>query len=397
MSVRAPSAAGEARIHAAQQAIFLAERRMFCRCPDDGRDVSSARNLSLLNGRGMTRSKVLAACAAVIAVLGAAATPAGADAVSDFYKGKSINLHIGFGPGGGYDVYARMLARHFGRFVPGNPTIVPQNMPGAGGLKSATFLYNAASRDGLALGMFGGFDGLEPLFGNAQASFDTVRFTWIGNMNRDVSSCAVWNAAGFGTFSDVMQREIVFGSSGKGSTTSQHALVLKNMLGAKVRVIEGYQGTNSINLAMKRREVDASCGIFLSSALTSYEQDLKSGDMRILIQFGRRNVPQFGDAVNLYDLLQADTEKQVADIIFRQSEIARPIAGPPGIPADRARALRTAFMQTMRDPAFLADAEKVGMPIDPMTGEEAADLFESFFATPKSIVERAKFVMNNNN
>jgi len=363
----------------------------------DVRNVRSARELSLANEGGMARSKLLAICSALIAIVAALATQARAEVVADFYKGKSSNLHIGFGPGGGYDVYARVLARHFARFVPGNPTIVAQNMPGAGGLKSATFLYNTAPRDGLALGMFGGFNGLEPLFGNAQANFDTVKFTWVGNMNRDVSSCAVWNAAGFNTFSDVMQREIVFGSSGKGSTTSPHALVLKNMLGAKVKVVEGYQGTNSINLAMKRREVDASCGIFLSSALTSYEQDLKSGEMRILVQFGRRNASQFGDAVNLYDLLQADTEKQVADIVFRQSEIARLIAAPPGIPAERAHALRTAFMQTMRDPAFLADAAKVGMPIDPMAGEDVASLFESFFATPGSIVERANFMMNSNN
>ena len=339
--------------------------------------------------------KILASCAALAALVTGAAPDARADAVSDFYKGKSINIYIGFGPGGGYDVYARMLARHFGRFIPGNPNVVPQNMPGAGGLKAAAYVYHAAARDGLSLAMFGGFTGLEPLFGNDQANFDPVKFTWIGNMNRDVSSCAVWNAAGFDGFSDIMQRQIVFGSSGKASTTSQHALVLKNMLGAKVKVIEGYQGTNDINLAMKRREVDASCGIYLSSALTSYEQDLRNGNMRILVQFGRQNVPSFGDAVNLYDLLKTDTEKRVADLIFRQGEIARPIAGTPDIPAVRASALRTAFMQTMKDPAFLAEAAKVSMPIDPMTGEEVARLFESFYAAPKSIVERAKFVMNN--
>jgi len=339
--------------------------------------------------------KILASCAALAALVTGAALDARAEAVSDFYKGKSINIYIGFGPGGGYDVYTRMLARHLGRFIPGNPNVVPQNMPGAGGLKAAAYVYHAAARDGLSLAMFGGFTGLEPLFGNDQANFDPVKFTWIGNMNRDVSSCAVWNAAGFDRFSDIMQRQIVFGSSGKASTTSQHALVLKNMLGAKVKVIEGYQGTNDINLAMKRREVDASCGIYLSSALTSYEQDLRNGNMRILVQFGRQNVPSFGDAVNLYDLLKTDREKQVADLIFRQGEIARPIAGTPDIPADRASALRTAFMQTMKDPAFLAEAAKVSMPIDPMTGEEVARLFKSFYAAPKSIVERSKFVMNN--
>jgi tripartite-type tricarboxylate transporter receptor subunit TctC len=288
-----------------------------------------------------------------------------------------------------------MLARHLGRFIPGNPAIVPQNMPGAGGLKAASYLFHAAPRDGLSLAMFGAFTGLEPLFGNDQANFDPRKFTWIGNMNRDASSCVVWNAAGFGRLSDILARQIVFGSSGKASTTSQHALVIKNMLGAKVKVIEGYQGTNDINLAMKRREVDASCGIYVSSAMASYDQDLKAGNMRFLIQFGRQNAPYFGDAINLYDLLKTEAEKQVADIIFRQGEIARPLAGAPGIPLERASALRTAFMATMRDPAFLGEAAKASLPIDPMTGEEVARLFESFYAAPKSIVERAKFVMNN--
>jgi tripartite-type tricarboxylate transporter receptor subunit TctC len=342
----------------------------------------------------MARLKLLAICSALIAIVAALATRARADSVTDFYKGKSINLHIGFGPGGGYDVYARVLARHFARFVPGNPTIVAQNMPGAGGLKSATFSTTrrrvTGSRSACSAASMG-----SSRFGNAQANFDG-EIHLIGNMNRDVSSCAVWNAAGFNTFSDVMQREIVFGSSGKGSTTSQHALVLKNMLGAKIKVVEGYQGTNSINLAMKRREVDASCGIFLSSALTSYDQDLKSGDMRILIQFGRQNASQFGDAVNLYDLLRADTEKQVADIVFRQSEIARPIAGLPAFRTDRAHA-RVPLSANHARPGISGGCGEVGMPIDPMAGADVAGLFESFFATPRSIVERAKFVMNNSN
>jgi tripartite-type tricarboxylate transporter receptor subunit TctC len=339
---------------------------------------------------------VLAAVGATTASVAALTSTACAEAVSDFYRGKSITVTIGFGPGGGYDVYARALARHLGRFIPGNPTIVPQNMPGAGGLKAASYIYHATARDGLTLATFGGFSVLEPLFGNDQANFDPLKFTWIGNMNRDASSCVVWNAAGFNSFDDIMHREMIFGSSGKASTTSQHALVIKNMLGAKVKVIEGYQGTNSINLAMQRREVDASCGIYLSSALSSYARDLKNGNMRFLIQFGRENVPFFGDAVNLYDLLKTDEEKQVADIIFRQAEVARPFTAAPGIPEDRAQALRTAFMQTLRDPAFLADARKLGLPIDPTTGEETTKLFASFYAAPKSVVDRAKFVMNHN-
>src|SRR5262249_34547303 len=343
---------------------------------------------------GFMTGKTLVLCTLVAVIAAASSLSARADPVSDFYRGKSINLVIMNPPGGGYDTYSRLFARHAGRFIPGNPALVPQNMPGAGGLKAANFIYHTAPRDGTTLGMFGAFVGLEPLFGNDQATFETVKFTWIGNINRDVSSCVVWGAAGFKSFNDTFQRQIVFGSSGRASTTSQHALVLKNLLKAKVRVVEGYQGTNEINLAMKRREVDASCGIYLSSALTSYSQDLKSGALKVLIQTGRQNVPFFGNAVNIYDLLKTDEDKQVADIIFRQSEIGRPIVGTPAMPADRAAALRTAFMKTVTSPAFLADAAKIGLPIDPMTGEDVSKLFETFFAAPKSIVERAKYVQN---
>jgi tripartite-type tricarboxylate transporter receptor subunit TctC len=330
----------------------------------------------------------------VAVIVAASSSSARADAVSDFYRGKSISLVIMNAPGGGYDTYSRLFARHAGRFIPGNPAVVPQNMPGAGGLKAANFIYHTAPRDGTTLGMFGAFVGLEPLFGNDQATFETVKFTWIGNINRDVSSCVVWAAAGFKSFNDTFQRQIVFGSSGRASTTSQHALVLKNLLNAKVRVVEGYQGTNEINLAMKRREVDASCGIYLSSALTSYRGDIERGDLKVLIQAGRQNVPFFGDAVNIYDLLKSEEDKQVADIIFRQSEIARPIVGTPAMPPDRTAALRKAFMQTVQDPAFLADAAKIGLPVDPTSGEEVAKLFDTFFAAPKNIIERAKYVQN---
>jgi tripartite-type tricarboxylate transporter receptor subunit TctC len=323
-----------------------------------------------------------------------AAAKALADSVSDFYKGKSINLLIMSPPGGGYDAYSRLLARHFGKFIPGNPTIVPQNMVGAGGLKLANYLYYSAAHDGLTLGMFGAFVGLEPLFGNDDATFETVKFTWIGNMNRDVEGCTVWSASGFNTIADARQRQITFGSSGRASTTSQHALVLKNMLGVKAKVIEGYGGANDIVLAMRRGEVDASCGVYLSSVLTTYGRDLTSGEMKVLIQFGRKNVPVFGAAENIYDLLQTDEERQIADVIFRQSEIGRPVAAPPGIPDDRAIALRSAFLATLKDPAFLADAEKIGLPIDAMSGEDIDQLFETFYAAPKSIIEQAKNAMN---
>ncbi len=332
-------------------------------------------------------------CASAVIAGGLAGGNARADAVADFYKGKAVSLMIGFGVGGGYDTYSRVLARHLGGHIPGKPTIVPKNMPGAGGLKVANFLYNAAPRDGASLGVFAASTALEPLFGGKKAKFRTTRFTWIGNMNQDVASCGVWHTSGLTKFSQMQESGVIFGSTGKAAITSQHALVLKNVLGAKLRVIYGYKGTKGINLAMRRGEVNASCGLFLSSVKSRWDKDVKEGRLRILIQFGRRNAPYLGNAVNIYDLVKSDKERQALDVIFRQSEIGRPVAGTPAIPADRAAALRKAFNATMKDPAFLADAKKARLRIDPMDGQEVVALFKSFYAMPKSVIRDAKKAM----
>ena len=318
------------------------------------------------------------------------AGPVRADAVADFYKGKAVSLLIGFGVGGGYDTYSRVLARHYGKHIPGNPTVVPKNMPGAGGMKVANYLYNAAPRDGIYLGVFAASTALEPLFGGKNAKFETTKFTWIGNMNQDVASCGVWHSSGLTKFSQMLEKEVIFGSTGRAAITSQHAKVLKNVLGAKLKIIYGYKGTKGINLAMRRNEVNASCGLFLSSVKSRWDRDVKEGKLRVLIQFGRKNVPYFGNAVNIYDLVKSDQEKQTLDVIFRQSEIGRPVAGTPGIPAARAAALRNAFNATMKDAAFLADAKKTRLRIDPMDGNQVVALFNSFYAMPKSVIAGAK-------
>jgi len=325
--------------------------------------------------------------------------PSDANPISDFYNGKSITLLIGHPAGGGYDTYSRLLARHLGRFIPGNPGIIPKNMPGAGGLAAANSIYNSDPRDGLLIGMFGSFVAFEPLFGNDNAKFESAKFTWIGNMYRDVESCVVWHTTGIERYSDVdrftetNKRPLIFGSSGKASTTSQTVHVMKNMLGSNVKVILGYKGTDDINLDMEKGAIDASCGMYLSTVRSRYDQKVKSGDLRILIQFGRSRVPYFGDAATIYDLLKSEEDKKVADIIFRQSELGRPIMGPPDIPTERAIALRSAFTETMKDPGFLSEAEKLRIPIDSTTGEEVAQLLGFFFGTPQSLIQRAKSAM----
>ena len=321
--------------------------------------------------------------------LSLAAIPASADSVAEFYKGKSIALLIGFGPGGGYDSYARVLARHLGKNIPGQPTVVPQNMPGAGGLAAANFLYNVAPADGLTLAVFGPFNALEPLFGNASARFDPRNFTWIGKMDVDAGGCGAWKGSGVETFADLQRRELVFGSSGRASTTTQQVLALKNLLGAKVKIVQGYKGSADITLAMRRGEVGAMCGIAASNILVQLKDDVKNGDIKMFIQFGRRNAPEFGNAENIYDLLSTSEDQQVAEIIFRPNELGKPIASSPRLPEDRARGLRDAFVNTVRDPSFLAEMNKMNLPVNIATGEEVAHIFSSLYATPKPLIDRA--------
>jgi tripartite-type tricarboxylate transporter receptor subunit TctC len=333
-------------------------------------------------------SAVFASIAAVSVGL-AGSSALAADPVAEFYNGKSIAFLIGFGPGGGYDSYARVLARHLGKHIPGRPTVVPQNMPGAGGLAAANFLYNVAPADGLTLAAFGPFNALEPLFGNARARFDPTRFTWIGKMDVDAGACGARRDAGIEKLSDLQRKEVPFGSSGRGSTTTQQVLALKNMLNAKVKIVQGYKGSADITLAMRRGEVGAMCGIAASNVLVQLADDVKNGNIRIFIQFGRTNAPEFGNAENIYDLLSTNEEKQIADVIFRPNEIGKPIACSPGIPSDRARALRDAFAATVNDPAFLDEMKKLNLPIKAATGEEVAQMFTSLYATPRRLIDRA--------
>jgi tripartite-type tricarboxylate transporter receptor subunit TctC len=318
------------------------------------------------------------------------AYPCAADEVSDFYRGKSIDLGIGFGAGGGYDSYARLFARHAGAHIPGSPAIIPRNMPGGGGLIIANHLYNVAPRNGQALAMFGGFNAVEALLGNANAKFDPVNFTWIGNMNIEVEGCGVWRSSGISTVSDLVAKSVSFGSSGQASTTSRSTLTLNHLLGAQVKLVYGYQGSKDINLAMQRGEVDGACGISVSSAVSEWASDLKSGNLRIIIQLGEQKTPLFGDAPSVFDYLKDESDRRLAAFVFRPNEVGRPIVAPPGLPAARTLALRAAFATTMEDPVFLEDAGKLRLPIKSQTGEAIVQLFTQLSVEAPLVLNRVR-------
>ena len=302
---------------------------------------------------------------------------------------------VGYGPGGGYDVYTRLFLRHMPRHVPGNPTMVVQNMPGAGSLRAANYIGNAASRDGLTLGVFGAPAALEPLFGNKDAKFETTKFAWLGNMIRDTAACGTWHNSGIKSLDQIInsKTEIVFGASGAGSYANQHSLILKHMLGANLRVITGFTGIKDIGLAMERGEVQAACALALSTAKATFDGNVKRGELKFLVQFGKQDVAYFGGAPNFYKMIKTDEQRQIADLFFGQSEIARPLIGPPGMPAPIVAALTKAMADAVADKVFLAEAAKSGLDIEFVSGAETAQSFADFYKTPPAVLAKAREIM----
>jgi tripartite-type tricarboxylate transporter receptor subunit TctC len=331
--------------------------------------------------------------AALGVALFAAALPstARADAVADFFAGKTLTLIAGFPPGGGYDTYARVLARHYGQLIPGHPAVVPTNMPGAGSLLAANYLYGKAPNDGLTLGMFAASAAMEPLLGNKSALFDAAKFSWIGSMSQDIAYCGVWQTPGAPkTFDEMMTKETIFGGGATAAITYQHPMVLKNVLGAKIRVIPGYPGTREVNLAMHRGEVNGVCGLYVSTINATFRDEVANGLLKPVIQMGNKTSDQYGNVPSVFDYAKTDLDRAVLDVHFKQLLLGRGVAGPPGIPADRLKALREAFLATMQDKDFLAEAEKIGLDIDPASAEEVEQLLMRFAAYPPEVFRKAQ-------
>jgi tripartite-type tricarboxylate transporter receptor subunit TctC len=333
---------------------------------------------------------------ALAALLAATSAPAAAkaEAVADFYKGKTVSLIAGFPPGGGYDTYVRVLARHYGRFLPGQPSVVASNMPGAGSLTAANTIYAKYAPDGLALAMFASSAAMEPLIGNKSALFDPTKFSWIGSMSQDVAYCGVWqHPGGATTFDEMLSKETIIGGGAPAAITYQHPMVLKNVLKANFKVIQGYKGTRDINIAMQRGEVNGTCGMFASSVKAQFLNEVKEGQMKLFIQMGSKTSDEFGKIPSVFDYAKTDEDRAILQFHFGQLLLGRPLAGPPGIPADRLAALRTALFATMKDPQFLAEAGKAGLDIDPVTPDEVMGLLKQFSAFSPAILEKAKDAM----
>ncbi len=345
----------------------------------------------------MTRFGTMLVAGAAAMALGGLTAQVNAKDAASFYKGKTVKFMVGYRAGGGYDTTTRLVARHLVNHIPGKPAVTVENMPGAGSLRLVNYIYNVAPKDGSLIGVFSSAAVLEPLLGNKSAKFDASKFTWVGSMHSDINSCGVWKGAGqnIKSFADLIKakKNVVFGSTGPQSITSMWPLFLKNVFGAKVQVIEGYKGTKGINLAMKRGEVSALCGMFESSVRGAFFDDYKSGDLKIILQVGLdRKVPLFGDAVQITEITKDKGKEmqQIVRYVFGPAAITRPVAAPPGVPADRAKALQKALADTMADPKMVADGKsRLGVQLKPMTGDEVKNAILAFYKTPKDVIKKA--------
>ena len=328
----------------------------------------------------------------MVAVLaGLVAAPLAAQTAEEFYNKKTMRMLTGFGPGTGNDLYMRVLARHLGKHIPGHPLIVPENMPGAASLGMINYLYNAAPRDGSVIGMPSRNLLTEPLFGNPQARFKASEFSWFGSMSRDTALCFTWHSSGIRTLDDAKQREVLVGSTGQASNSFFFPHLLNTLFGTRLKPIIGYPDSGAIGIAMERGELDGYCSFTLAGIRSARPQWLEQKQINILVQMTLRPHPDLPGVPVVTDLTTDPDIRRVLALVLEDQEMGRPLAGPPGMPADRVQALRAAFDEVLTDREFLDDAKRSSVDVDgPIDGAAVGKIVEELYATPRPIIERVK-------
>jgi tripartite-type tricarboxylate transporter receptor subunit TctC len=317
------------------------------------------------------------------------ADPVHAQTVEDFYRGKTINLIIGYSVGGGYDLYGRLVSRHIGKHIPGRPAIVPQNMTGAGSLRAAQYIYSVAPKDGTVFGTFGRTIATQPLLTPATAPFNGTKFSWLGSVTNEVSTCVTWHTSPVKTWKDILAKEVAFGGEGPGADPDVYALLYKNVFGARIKLVTGYHGTSDTTLAMERGEVDGLCGLSWSTLKARHLEWMNAKKINIIIQAALRKQPELANVPLASDLTQDREKLQILKLFLASQETARPFAAPPELPADRKAALIRAFDATMKDPEFLAEAQKLNMDVNSLNAESVNEILAELYATPKAVLEKA--------
>jgi tripartite-type tricarboxylate transporter receptor subunit TctC len=336
------------------------------------------------NARGSVLAAVLALVVAFLLV-----AAAGAQSVADFYRGKTIELDIGYSVGGGYDLYARLIARRLGQHIPGNPTVVPKNMEGAGSLRLANYLYSAATNDGTVIGATSRGAAFDPLLNEKGARFDASKFSWIGSANNEVSVCVALASSGVTKFDDLFTNQLTIGSTGAADDTYQFPALINAVLGTKFKIVTGYPGGNDVSLALERGEVQGRCGWSWSSIKTTRVNWVRDKRIVVLVQMSLSKHPDLPDVPLVMDLAKTDEQRQIFKMIFARQTMGRPYVAPPGVPADRLAALRQAFMDTMADKEFLSEAEQNKFEINPVSGEQLEALVKEIYQTPPEVAKKA--------
>lgn len=311
----------------------------------------------------------------------------GADSISDFYKNRSVSLVIGYSVGGGYDAYARLVARYMGKHVAGEPSIIPQQMTGAGSLRAANYIFSVAPKDGSVIGTFSRSMGIAPLLG--QADFDSRKFTWLGSVTDDDTTCVTWNTSPIKTWDDFLSKPFKLGGLGADSDPDIWALLYKNVFGAKVQLVTGYPGTNDVVLAMQRGEVDGLCGLSWSTIRTRHAEWLTSHSVNIIVQAALKKEPAIASVPLATDLATTPEQRQIIRLLLASQAMARPFVAPPEIPEDRKAALIAAFDATMTDPDFFAEAQKLSFEVHPVSAATIDALLAEVYTTPKDVLGRA--------
>jgi tripartite-type tricarboxylate transporter receptor subunit TctC len=329
----------------------------------------------------------LAALLAAFPIQGVAQPP-----VEDFYRGKKIDLVIGYSSGGTYDLYARLVARHLGRHIPGQPLIVPRNMPGAGSRTAATFVANIAPRDGTVLATADQSLSLQQAAGDTRIKFDTTKFVYIGNPNVENNTTATWHASGIRTIEDARRREVTMGATG-GSTSSQYPKAMNALLGTRFKIILGYPGGNEINLAMERGEVDGRGSNSWASWKATRPQWLAENKINILVQIGLKKAPDLPDVPLLMELAGNAEDRALLRLLSASTQIGRPIFSTPEVAAERVAALRAAFSAMVRDRAFIDEAKRLNFEIDYVPGEAMQRLVAEIVGMPKAQGERLRKII----
>ena len=336
----------------------------------------------------MARRSIPAAAFAITGIIIFVAV-ARAQSAAEFYRGKSIELDIGYSVGGGYDLYARLIARRLGQHVPGNPTVVPKNMEGAGSLRLANYLYAAAPRDGTVIGAISRGAAFDPLLNEQGARFDASKFSWIGSANNEVSVCVALTSSGISKFDDLFANPLTIGSTGAGDDTYQFPALVNAVLGTKFKIVTGYPGGNDVSLALERGEVQGRCGWSWSSIKTTRLNWVRNNRIIVLVQMSLSKHPDLPDVPLIMDLAKTDEQRQIFKMIFARQTMGRPYAAPPDLPADRLAALRKAFMDTMTDKDFLDEAKQSKFEIDPVSGQELEALVKEVYRTPPEVAKKA--------